>query len=113
MATLRKLTVDMQCLTGMLAAEPENNENIPIPLELESSLWLVDCLPENLEYLNFHSCSASVYDQASELLRVVEQSCHFRHLTEIYFLFIGELVDRLPFAILHCSQRSPPHRSTD
>ncbi|CAH0054860.1 unnamed protein product [Clonostachys solani] len=94
MVALRKLTVGMQCLTGMLAAEPENNENIYMPLELESAMRLVDCLPENLEYLKTHSCGAAVYDQASELLRAVEQGHRFRHLTEICFLFIGWLVER-------------------
>lgn len=79
----QKLTVGMECLTGMLAAEPENNENRHMPLELESSLRLDDCLLEYLKYLKVHSCGAAVYDQASELFRTVEQCRHYKHLTEI------------------------------
>ncbi|VUC21275.1 unnamed protein product [Clonostachys rosea] len=93
MVALRKLTVDMRCLTGMLAAGLEEDSSTDTALELESSPRLIDCLPENLEYLKIHSCGAAIHDQASELLRAVEQG-RFMHLTQINFLFALDLFER-------------------
>ncbi|CAI6098982.1 unnamed protein product [Clonostachys chloroleuca] len=95
MAALRKLTVGMQCLTGLLAEKPSNqNEDHPVPLRVDGAPTMVDCLPENLEYLKIHSCSAAIHEQAQELLAVVESGHRFKNLTYISLLFNSWLPEK-------------------
>ncbi|CAH0018659.1 unnamed protein product [Clonostachys rhizophaga] len=91
MRVLKKLTVGMQALTGMLGAKPENHVSVArqMPLQVEGAPRLVDCLPENLEYLKVHACGLGIVSQVADLISAVEEDSSFKKLTYISLLFNG------------------------
>ncbi|CAH0050064.1 unnamed protein product [Clonostachys solani] len=94
MVALKTLVVGMQSLTGLLDGQPQGGGGrIQVPLEVEGAPRLVDCLPDNLEQLQIHSCGGQILDQASELLGVIENGKRFTKLTNIHFLFNHERIN--------------------
>ncbi|CAI6092572.1 unnamed protein product [Clonostachys chloroleuca] len=87
MHALKRLTLGMRALTGMLAGRPENHEKIALqmPMKVEGAPRLVDCLPENLEYLQIHHCGEGILTQAKELISVAPR--RFKKLTYLGLLF--------------------------
>ncbi|CAG9942105.1 unnamed protein product [Clonostachys rosea f. rosea IK726] len=87
--SLKKLTVSSQCLTGILAGPPINNDMHPppMPIRIEEAPSLIECLPESLESLKILACGDEIWETATELLRTVEQGVRFTKLTHICFLF--------------------------
>ncbi|VUC36991.1 unnamed protein product [Clonostachys rosea] len=109
---LKKLTVGMQALTGMLAFQPEVLDEIqgeihgaiqgaipeeteeeledeipPMPMEIEGAARIVESLPENLEHLLVRDCGVAIICQVEELLSVIEQGGRFKKLTDIRLIF--------------------------
>jgi hypothetical protein len=89
MHSLKRLTIGMQELLGIHASALFNyNEGTgQLP---PSSPALLDCLPENLEYLLIHSCGGGIIiDQVHSLLHAITQSGRFNKLTYFGILFNG------------------------
>ncbi|VUC25954.1 unnamed protein product [Clonostachys rosea] len=86
--SLKRLTVSMQCITGILAGPPEHDNGAPqMPLKVEQAPSLIECLPESLEYLKIVACGEGIQEKAAELLRTIEQRQRFTRLTYIGFFF--------------------------
>ncbi|CAG9986369.1 unnamed protein product [Clonostachys byssicola] len=85
---LKKLTVGMQALTGMLAFPPKpEDDSEQMPLEIEGARTIVECLPERLESLLVRDCGVAIVDQMEELLAVIESGSRFEKLTDIRLVF--------------------------
>ncbi|CAH0046373.1 unnamed protein product [Clonostachys solani] len=85
---LKKLTVGMQALTGMLAFQPEtHDEDDQMPMEIEGAARIIHCLPENLENLLVRDCGVAILDQVEELLAAIERGGRFGKLTDIRLIF--------------------------
>ncbi|CAH0057439.1 unnamed protein product [Clonostachys solani] len=87
MHALKRLTLGMQALTGMIAGRPFNHESVALqmPMNVEGAPRIVDCLPENLEYLKIHHCGEGILAQAKELINVAPR--RFKKLTYFGLLF--------------------------
>ncbi|CAH0046025.1 unnamed protein product [Clonostachys solani] len=86
--SLKRLTISMQSITGILAGPPENfTSSRQMPLQIEEAPSLVNCLPESLEYLKIVACGEEIQEKAAELLRTVEKRQRFTKLTYIGFFF--------------------------
>ncbi|CAG9983570.1 unnamed protein product [Clonostachys byssicola] len=86
--SLKRLTISMQAITGILAGPPDTNTNSPqMPLRVEEAPSLIECLPESLEYLKILACGEEIQEKAAELLRTVEKQQRFTKLTYIGFFF--------------------------
>ncbi|VUC23799.1 unnamed protein product [Clonostachys rosea] len=88
---LKRLTLGMQALTGMLGAKHLNHTQVAhqMPMQIEGATRLVDCLPENLEYLKVCMCGLGIVEQVEDLIKAVEEGDRFRKLTHICLLFNG------------------------
>ncbi|CAH0042938.1 unnamed protein product [Clonostachys rhizophaga] len=86
--SLKRLTISMQSITGILAGPPATNTSSPqMPLRVEEAPSLIECLPESLEYLKILACGEEFQEKAAELLRTVEKRQRFTKLTYIGFFF--------------------------
>ncbi|VUC24097.1 unnamed protein product [Clonostachys rosea] len=88
MDALKKLTLGMQALTGTLTcrrSEPDESEWSWLPLSFIEAPRIIDCLPENLEYLKIHGCTKDILEQARELISVAGQ--RFKKLRYFGILF--------------------------
>ncbi|KAK7210772.1 hypothetical protein V2G26_017950 [Clonostachys chloroleuca] len=111
MHKLKRLTLGMQALTGMLPSQPESRSDdsydCPMPLEIEGSARIIDCLPEGLEYLKISECGIMILEQVAELLNIVEQGHRFKRLAYVGLLFSGWLMqeadDLNAFEALRCN----------
>ncbi|CAH0003894.1 unnamed protein product [Clonostachys byssicola] len=111
MHKLKRLTLGMQALTGMLPSQPESRSDdsydCPMPLEIEGSARIIDCLPEGLEYLKISECGVMILEQVAELLNIVEQGHRFKRLAYVGLLFSGWLMqeadDLNAFEALRCN----------
>ncbi|CAG9945514.1 unnamed protein product [Clonostachys rosea f. rosea IK726] len=85
---LKKLTVGMQALTGMLAFQPvPHDDSEQMPLEIEGARRIIECLPERLESLLVRDCGVAIVGQMEELLADIESGGRFKKLTDIRLLF--------------------------
>lgn len=87
---LRMLTTGMQSLTGFLDCLPETAEPTDekrVPLVIEGSPTMIQCLPHNLEYLQVHSCGPAMLEQAQGFLDAVNKGERFKRLKTIRFVF--------------------------
>ncbi|CAG9988067.1 unnamed protein product [Clonostachys byssicola] len=92
MHALKRLTIGMQELTGMLASKPWNSDQIEathqVPLRVEGAPRIVDCLPDNLEYLMIHSCGGKpIIDQIQELVHAIAQGHRLNNLRYLGMIF--------------------------
>ncbi|CAG9945679.1 unnamed protein product [Clonostachys rosea f. rosea IK726] len=86
--SLKRLTISMQSITGILAGRPDtNNSSSQMPLRVEEAPSLIECLPESLEYLKIVACGEEIQEKAAELLRTVEKRQGFTKLAYIGFFF--------------------------
>ncbi|CAI6091985.1 unnamed protein product [Clonostachys chloroleuca] len=89
MHSLKRLTIGMQELLGIHASALLNYNKATGQLA-PSSPALLDCLPENLEYLLIHSCGGGIIiEQVHSLLHAITQSGRFNKLTYFGILFTG------------------------
>lgn len=86
--SLKRLTISMQSITGILAGLPATDTSSPqMPLRVEEAPSLIECLSESLEYLKILACGEEIQEKAAELLRTVEKRQRFTKLTYIGFYF--------------------------
>lgn len=92
MHALKRLTIGMQELTGMLASKPWNCNQIEaihqVPLRVEGAPRIVDCLPDSLEYLMIHSCGGKpIIYQIQELVHAMAQGHRLNNLRYLGMIF--------------------------
>lgn len=103
MTALKTLVMSMQALTGMLHSAPYRNlmtEDEPqMPFGMEGAPTLVQCLPDNLEDLEIHSCWGKILEQAQELLDVAATGPRFRRLQRVALFFDKEKMETEDFGL--------------
>ncbi|EGY17031.1 uncharacterized protein VDAG_08195 [Verticillium dahliae VdLs.17] len=94
LTALKQLAAGMQALTGTRNPYPPENENMNydnLPEVVEDSPRMVDCLPENLEFLQIHACGKPVLPHAQELFDA-RAAGRFPRLRHVRLLFNKELI---------------------
>ncbi|KAF4461862.1 f-box domain-containing [Fusarium albosuccineum] len=107
MTALKKLVTGMQALTGRLASKPEYDFGEDIVIQVEGAPRLTECIPENLEHLEIHSCGSSIVPQVQELLDLCSTGKYYSQLKRVRLLFIAKHTKRSEVK-LECRGPSPP-----
>jgi hypothetical protein len=86
---LKRLITGIHSLTGFFNRyTPNNNDdasNAASP-QLDTAPRLIDCLPDNLEYLEIHRSSELILDQIQQLILTIQEGNRFKKLKHIKLL---------------------------
>ena len=98
---LKSLTMGMPALTGMTLDQIDfaSSAGDSSPLKMEPAPTLLQCLPENLEDLQIHSCGPQILVQAQEFLDAVAAGKRFQKLKQIRLLFEEEQISHSAMAL--------------
>lgn len=90
MIALKRLITGMRSLTGLFNGyTPDNNDDASDAesLQLEGAPRLIDCLPDNLEYLEIHRSNELILGQIQQLILTIQEGHRFRKLKHVKLLF--------------------------
>jgi hypothetical protein len=90
MIKLKTLVVGSQTITGLLY----DSELLPFDQsELKDAPRVVECIPEQLERLQIHSCGKPILPQLEEFFRTTARPDRFPNLKQVQILFNKEGID--------------------
>ncbi|CAH0043674.1 unnamed protein product [Clonostachys solani] len=87
MIALKRLITGMRSLTSFFNRyTPNNNDDASDAVSLDRAPRLIDCLPDNLEYLEIHRSSELILDQIQQLILTIQEGHRFKRLNHIKLL---------------------------
>lgn len=92
MTALRRLVASMGALTGLLEDEEEveeSGESEAAFAQVGDPPALIECLPENLEYLEIRSCTGTILDEAQKFLNEISSGTRLTKLRRVVFSFLA------------------------
>ncbi|CAG9981558.1 unnamed protein product [Clonostachys byssicola] len=98
MIALKRLTTGMCSVTALSNGDsPNSNDDASdaSSLQLDGPPRLIDCLPDNLEYLEIHRSSELILDQIQQLILTIQEGHRFRKLKHVKLLLCDTDPDKI------------------